>query len=407
MSRTDDFTTERPTLPTGPGARPLPAVWVLQPSVRGYRVPVWDRLVRRAQDRYALSVLGPQDEISGHGYELGPHLREFPYSERQLFGRTWSTWPGAASAIRRERPAVVVFCATASILTCWTLPVVCRRLGIATVAWTKVHSRSGRRTAWTDFVKRCFYRRFDRAVCYGRASRDELLSLSNFPSEHVRIAQNTLDTDRAFAERAAIDARAGELRESAGVADAPLVVSIGRMVPRKRPLDLVEAWRRLRELSPDLRLVLVGDGPLLDDVRRRAAEVDSERIVVTGRVPPGDDEAWLGAASVVVLPGALGLAINQSVALSRPTVVADEPGSDSEIIEHKVTGWRYPRGDLDALVATVRQVLADDAQRQRVTTEATTMMRDRVTLDHMVAELDAAITDALELHAARQNRRSL
>lgn len=384
---------QRPPTPTD-GV--LPQVWVLQPRVRGYRVPVWDRVAQLAAGRYELQVLGPLAELQQTGYAPGSHFREFPYHERQLLGRGWRTWPGAGAVVRAERPAVVIFCATPSILTCWTLPAVCRRLGITTIAWTKVHAQSGLRTHWSDLIKRRFYQRFDRAVCYGRASLEELASLG-YPRERIRIAQNTLDTDRAFTDRAAIEARASALRAAAGVGDAPLLVSIGRMIARKRPLDLIEAWPRLRKVDPRMKLVLVGAGPLLEEVRRRASEVDGERILVTGSVPPGDDEAWLAAASLVVLPGALGLAINQALALGRPTIVADEPGADAEILEHGSTGWRYPRGDLAALVASVQHVLEDTPERERITEAAVQLMRERVTLDHMVASLDAAIVEALAL----------
>ncbi|MBX3415390.1 MAG: glycosyltransferase family 4 protein [Pirellulales bacterium] len=378
----------------------LPQVWVLQPRVRGYRVPVWDRVAQRAAGRYSLSVLGPLAELRESGYTIGPHFREFPFHERQWLGRTWSTWPDAAEAVRRERPAVVVFCATLTILTCWTLPKLCRQLGIRTIAWTKVHSRSVQRSRWTDAIKRRFHGRFDLAVCYGRQSLEELASIG-YPRERIRIAQNTLDTDRAFQDRAAIDRRAAELRQAAGIGDAPVLVSIGRMVPRKRPFDLLAAWPRLRELDARLRLVLVGDGPLLDEVRRRAHALDPARILVTGRVPPGDDEAWLAAATAVVLPGALGLAINQAMALGRPTIVADERGADSEILEHDVTGWRYPRGDIPLLVETIRGVLRGPENCARVTRAAIEVMRDRVNLKNMVASLDAAISEALAMSEPR------
>lgn len=376
--------------------RALPQVWVLQPRVRGYRVPLWNRVAELAAGRYELHVLGPLDELRQGQYELGPHFRETPYRERRWLGRNWATWPDIAQAVRAERPAVVVFCATVTILTCWSLARECRRLGIRTIAWTKVHSRSVTRSRWTDLIKRRFHDRFDRAVCYGQQSRDELIAIG-FPPDRIRVAQNTLDTDRAFHDRAAIDARALELRRQSNLGDAPTIVSIGRMVERKRPFDLLKAWPSLRELDPRLHLVLVGDGPLLEEVRHRAAAVNGERILVTGRVPAGDDEAWLSTASAVVLPGALGLAINQSLALGVPTIVADERGADSEILEHGITGWRYPRGDALALVAAVQHVWRNPTERDRVTSAATKVMQERVTLDGMVASLDAAFAEALAM----------
>lgn len=374
-----------------------PRIWVLQPRVRAYRLPFWERLIQFAGGSYELTVCGPLDELRASGDDRRPYLREWPIAWRSILGRSVGTWLGAADAVRRERPDVVVYCASTPIVTCWTLPAICRRLGIVNVAWTKVHGQRGERSWWGDWIKRRFYRRFDLALCYGRQSLDELVSLG-FPREKASIAQNTVDTDFVFAQPQRIAQRAATVRRNAGLADQHRpIVCIGRMIERKRHLDLVEAWPRLRELDANLRLVLVGAGPQFERVRRRAEEIDRERIVVTGSVPSGDDYAWLHAAEVVVLPGALGLAINQALALGRPTIVADEWGSDSEILEHARTGWRYPRGDREALVAAVRHVLTDRLERERVTAAACEMMRGQVTLDNMVRQFDAAMRAALAM----------
>src|SRR5262245_33638788 len=159
-----------------------------------------------------------------------------------------------------------------------------------------------------------------------------------------------------------IRARGDELRRAAGLEGRKILLCIGRMDPEKRHGDLLEAWPRLRTLDPDLRLVMVAGGPLLETVRARAAAVDPERIVVTGRVPEGDDYAWVSACDMGVYPGAVGLAINISLAFGKPTLIADERGSDAEIVRHGVTGWRFRRGDLDALIAAVQRVLENPAE---------------------------------------------
>ena len=76
-----------------------------------------------------------------------------------------------------------------------------------------------------------------------------------------------------------------------------------------------------------------------------------------GQLPSGEDYTWIAASDMTIQCGAIGLAINQSMAFGAATIIADERGPDSEIVEHGVTGWRYPRGDLSRLVDTVAEVL--------------------------------------------------
>jgi len=87
---------------------------------------------------------------------------------------------------------------------------------------------------------------------------------------------------------------------------------------------------------------------------------------------------------VSVMCGGLGLAIQQTLAFGRPMVVADEPGVDGEIVRHGETGWRYPKGDVNALAATVNAVLADPAGTAAIARRGQDLVRDEVNIDGMV-----------------------
>ncbi len=250
-------------------------------------------------------------------------------------------------------------------------------------------------------VKKRFFSRFDRAICYGKSSMRELVGLGYAP-DRARVAQNTIDTGRIFTQGERIAERGRQLRTEQGLDGRKVIVSIGRMDPPKRHEDLLDAWPRLRSIDPSLSLVLVSGGQLLESIRQRAAQVDGENIHVLGRVPEGDDYAWLAAGDLAIYPGAVGLAINQSLAIGCPTIIADEHGADAEIIMHEQTGWRFARGDLDALSATVGRVLGDDSQRARVVGQARKMMKDKVTIENMVTCIDATIREAIDDAARRR-----
>lgn len=375
-------------------------VYIFQPAIQHYRIPVWDAIIERAAGRYELTAIGPLDHGEAFGGGLRPYLRDMPEVELRVPGCSLLKWPYAVRAVLRERPEVVILPGNPRNLTCWKLPAVCQRIGAAVVAHSKVHSLSGRTTLIMQALKRRFYKRFDFAVCYGERSREELLSLG-FPPHCAQVAQNTIDTRRVFTQGDGIDARARELRATVGLTQKSILLCIGRMEPEKRHGDLLTAWPRLREIDPNLVMVLVGGGPLLQAVRERAREIDPERIIVTGRVAEGDDYAWIAASDLTVYPGAVGLAINQSLALGRATIIADEYGADAEIIQHGVTGWRYSKGDLDALVTTIAQVVKDVAARRRVVENGRTLMREQATIENMADVFHATILDAINLSRRR------
>jgi glycosyltransferase involved in cell wall biosynthesis len=379
------------------------AVHILQPVIEHYRLPVFDAVLERAGGDYTLAVHGRLIDGEAKGGGTRPYLRHHPYEERRVAGLRFFHWPGIDAELEMARPAVVIANTHLRLLNCWRLPATCARLGAVPVTWGKVHSFSGLPPALLRLGKRRLYRPFARHIVYGEASRRELLEVG-IPDETIFIAQNTIDTRSIFDDAESFRRRAAELRRVNAFDDAKILLSVARFDPEKRLGDLVDAWPRLRELDPALRLVLVGGGPLLDEIRARAAAVDSERILVTGRVPVGDDYGWIAAADMTFQCGAVGLAINQSLAFGKPTIIADEYGSDTELVEHGRTGWRYPRGDLDALTGTVREIIAEPKRARAIAAAGRALVHDHANIDRMADAFDACIRAALRLREMRPAR---
>lgn len=392
-------TSQARTATAKPGLEPS-RVYFFQPAIQHYRIPFWDSIVERAKERYRLTVLGPLENGAAFGGGTRSYFRQTPLKSLALPGLGLEHWPEALQIVRRERPNVVIVAANPRNVTCWKLPASCRQTGAACVAHSKVHSSAGVPTFIMNPLKRRLFRDYDFAICYGKQSRQELLELG-FPEQRVRVAQNTIDTRRIFQHREQIAARAAALKSATSLNDKRVLLCVGRMDAEKRHADLLAAWPRLRDIDTKMVLVLVGGGPMLDEIRGRARSIDPHRIIVTGRVPEGDDYAWIAASDITVFPGAVGLAINQSLALGKPTIIADETGSDSEILEHEVTGWRYSRGNVDALVATVSQALRDEPGRLRIGANAERIMRQVVTIENMADVFHATILDAIEVNRAR------
>ena len=152
-----------------------------------------------------------------------------------------------------------------------------------------------------------------------------------------------------------------EVRDRLGVTDGqPLVVCVARLHPQKGLSTLVEASSLLRTSGIDLRVAIVGEGPLAgeltDQIRARGLE---GTVLLAGPSDNAPDE--LAAADVVVIPSVWEsgpLVLAESLVLSRP-VVATPVGLVPEVIREGVSGRIVPIGDARALAAAVAALLAD------------------------------------------------
>ena len=317
----------------------LPHVIFVQPAIMHYRLPVFDGLAARCQGTYEFSVHGPMDGDQAFGGGRRDYLHHSRNDSQKWLGVSVERLPGIPELVREQRPSALVISLSPRCPECYTLPKICRQTGTKLIGWSKLHSFGRVPKFIMDPLRRWLWSGYDRMICYGLASAEELISLG-YPSSQTDIARNTIDTSRVFERAEEIAAAAKEIRLSHGWEAKKVVLCIARFDAAKRHQDLLEAWPKLLKLFPDMILVLPGGGPLQEEIKRKAEILDANRIFVVGRVPEGMDYAWIAAADVNVQCGAVGLAINQSMALGVPTVIADEWGVDAELIQDGVTGWR-------------------------------------------------------------------
>ena len=157
-------------------------------------------------------------------------------------------------------------------------------------------------------------------------------------------------------------------------ADAPLVVCVGRLVPRKGQDTLIRAMPEVLADLPNARLLLVGKGPYGDDLQRLAKSTGvQESVVFTGAVPGDDLPAYYAAGDVFAMPcrgrrgglevEAWGIVFLEAQACGVPVVVGDSGGAPESVRDGK-TGVVVDPEDPAATAQALVELLSDDAHRK-------------------------------------------
>ena len=185
-------------------------------------------------------------------------------------------------------------------------------------------------------------------------------------------------------------------RARLGIAgDGPLVVAAGALIPRKNPRGLLAAVARARAARPDLRLAWVGDGPLRDDLVRRAAEAGmTGALVRPGRVPHDAIADWMRAGDLLAVPSLvepLGQVALEALACGRP-VVATARGGTAEVVPPGA-GHVVDPEDTAALAAAILDLLDHPPDPARCRTAAAGHALD-VQAARVEAVLARAVRDA-------------
>ncbi|GAC78660.1 glycosyltransferase family 4 protein [Gordonia malaquae] len=160
-----------------------------------------------------------------------------------------------------------------------------------------------------------------------------------------------------------------ELRERYGLGDAPVVLCLSRLVPRKGQDVLIEAWPRVLESVPDARLVIVGGGPYGDRLRDLAVSVGvTDSVMFTGSVPAAELPKHHAMADVFAMPTrtrgrgldveGLGIVFLEASASGVP-VVAGDSGGAPETVREGETGTVVDGRDRHRVADAITDILTD------------------------------------------------
>ena len=153
---------------------------------------------------------------------------------------------------------------------------------------------------------------------------------------------------------------------------------LGRLVEQKNPLLLLEVLGALR--AEDYRLVVIGDGPLLGPLRRRAEALGlSDRVELPGSLPRAAALGRLRSVDVLLLPSlweGLPFTPLEAMAMGIP-VVANAVGGLKEIIEDGRSGILIQGTDPADYAAAVRRLTAAPALRTAIIARARQVVAER------------------------------
>jgi glycosyltransferase involved in cell wall biosynthesis len=148
--------------------------------------------------------------------------------------------------------------------------------------------------------------------------------------------------------------------------EAPLVGTVANLRTEKALDVMLDAMRRARRELPDLRLLLVGQGPLERELRTLSQRMDlTDTVIFAGY--RADAQRIVAATDVFALSSdfeGLSIALVEAMALGRPSVVTDAGGL-SEVVSQGETGIVVPRQDPAALANAVVELLRDPTRRAR------------------------------------------
>ncbi len=188
-----------------------------------------------------------------------------------------------------------------------------------------------------------------------------------------------------------------DVRAELGIAaDAPVIASVGILRPQKAYEVLIHAIALVAHKQPDVRLLIVGDGPERERLGRLVSELDlREQVSILGM--RADVPDILRAVDVAACSSNFEgspLSVMEYMDMSLP-IAATSVGGIPDLIESGVHGLLVPPGDPSGLAGALEQLLGDRAQARAMGERARTRRRAEFDLGVVIARIEELYCELL------------
>jgi glycosyltransferase involved in cell wall biosynthesis len=229
------------------------------------------------------------------------------------------------------------------------------------------------------------YGLYRRVITISRGIRQVLIDQAGVAPEKIVCVPSAVDTER-FRPLACADERAWFEREFGLRAGELAVGMLAQFIERKGHRVLFDALPSVLRDVRNTRVLLFGQGPLLEEMRRVCAERGlNERVLFAGFRK--DVDKILPCLDLVVHPAlmeGLGVSLLEAAACAVP-IIASDAGGMPEIVRDGATGRLIPPGDSGALAAAMTQLLADAELRRHCGARGRSLVETEFSVAAMVA----------------------
>lgn len=166
-----------------------------------------------------------------------------------------------------------------------------------------------------------------------------------------------------------LSGRKSELKVSLGLPPGlPVILFVGRLNPRKRALDLLEAYRLMGD-SSEASLVFVGEGAQRRDLENLIVRHRLSNVVITGFRDQTELSRFLAAGDLFVLPSEYDpspRALNEAMNFALPAIISDGVGTAGDLVIDGENGFVFPVGETSLLAERMRRLLREPGLREEM-----------------------------------------
>ena len=187
-------------------------------------------------------------------------------------------------------------------------------------------------------------------------------------SDRIFPVPYAVDNERFMRDHEQHKHRKNEFRDELGIGTNTVVIlSTGKLIAKKRPMNLLRAFEKL-DLA-DKALLFLGDGPLRKELESSVAGAGISNVHISGFRNQTELYKYYIVSDIFVMPSGMGetwgLAVNEAMCFGLPVVVSDLVGCGADLVRPNKNGFIFRTGDIDELARFISILAASKDERER------------------------------------------
>ena len=235
----------------------------------------------------------------------------------------------------------------------WVAIFAARVLGIQVLLraenpWNQEKVRKGPKQAFRRFALLSLFAMVDAFLYIGEENKEFYLRYGAAPKKLFRTPY-ALDNPRLLKSIADPALARHEVRKQLHIPeDAAVILSVGKLISKKRPLDVLAAYREMN--AQNKALIFVGEGELREELEKYVLENNLKNVHFVGFVGQNDISRYYVSSDIFVLASGAGetwgLVVNEALCFGLPVVLSDVVGSGADLVQEGENGFIVPYGSV-------------------------------------------------------------
>lgn len=228
-----------------------------------------------------------------------------------------------------------------------------------------------------------FFKKADYILTYSTHASNYCLNMGIDESK-IETCYNGIEIDEMEQQADTIISKSKEIRQKYNLDNFISFLFVGGLTSEKRPDLLVDAFAKLREKYNNIKLLIIGDGPLRPDLEAQLKMYNNENIYYLGRIVK-DVDMYFAATDCFVLPGIGGLALNQAMFWKKTCVVSEADGTEDDLVIENHSGYRFSCHNLESLTAAMeKRIIEKPVQLEEMAANSHRIIVEKSNVNNMV-----------------------